>query len=344
MWVPRFTVLAVALLVPCRVRAQEVEGWLELRTHLYSGVEGERLQVVELVRPEFSAPLSQRLWAVATVEMAFSQGRDMQVELQRTLQGSDMGPLLDLMDCTWPEESNTFLDVSEVQDYLNVERLYLDAYLPAADLRVGRQAIQWGSGFMVSPTDPFPQVLLMEPWSSRAGVNAVRATFPIDRHQIQLVGGTDDAFQHARLALRGTANVLQTDISLLGVYREEASDGLLGLDLRGTLGAGFWFEGAWHVREGADDYAAFVVGLDYSFPLLDSLVLTGQYYRNGSGSAQVDFSQMAGGLSSGLEPPSATAPRSSSPPTTTPPTTTPPPTPSLPPSTAATTPCCRPCS
>lgn len=108
----------------------------------------------------------------------------------------------------------------------------------------------WGSAFMVNPTDLFPQVLFLEPWRPRAGVNAARASIHIgDAHRLQLVAGSDDDFQAPRLATRGTVNLLQTEWLVIGAWRPEADDGLVGVGIKGTLGVGFSADGAWHLRE-----------------------------------------------------------------------------------------------
>jgi len=276
-------------------QAADVEGFAEVRATTYAGVEGEPVFLVERFRPTFDADLGDRFAISATVEASFNQGRRTQTELQRTLEDSDLGPLLDQAECSWPTEDNTFLGISETDDYLWVDRLYIDAYLPGADLRLGRQALNWGSAFMVNPTDPFPQVLLLEPWKPRAGVNALRASIPVgDAHRVQLVAGTDDDFKQPRLAGRGTLNVLETDWSVVGAWRPEADDGLVGLDIKGTLGVGFWAEAAWHVRD--EPYGEGAVGLDYSFPVLDSLIVTAQYYRNGREQDTDTTSSLAGAV------------------------------------------------
>ena len=285
------------------VSAAEVDGFAELRAQYSAGVAGTPVFFIERVRPTLDAELGERLAMSVTVEAALTQGRRTQAELQRTLEESDLGPLLDQAQCTWPTEDNELLGVSAASDYLWVDRLYVDAYLPAADLRIGRQALNWGSAFMVNPTDPFPQVLLLEPWRPRAGVNAARASIPVgDAHRLQLVAGSDDTFQSPRLAARGTANLLETDWSLVGAWRPEASDGLVGVDIKGTLGVGFWGEGAWHVRE-QDPYGEAAVGVDYSFPVLDSLLVTAQYYRNGRDSTASTTTSLTGSI----EPPDCAA-------------------------------------
>ncbi|MEQ1501512.1 MAG: hypothetical protein ABMB14_04735 [Myxococcota bacterium] len=279
--------------------AQEVGGFVEVRGTGYLGVDGTPWQLVERVRPEVDAPLlGDRLALGVAVEAALAQGRSTVDELQRTLDASEFGPLLALADCAWPTHANEALRVDAASDYLSVERLYVDAYLPAIDLRVGRQAINWGSARFFNPTDPFPEVLLSEPWRPRRGVNAVRATIPIgERHQVQLVGGANDTFTAERAAARATLNAAGTDLSLAGAWRGEVDEALVGLDVRGTLGVGFWVEGSIHHRPD-EVWEELAVGVDYSFPVLETLLLTAQYYRNGR-----DADAGVAGLTAALEPP-----------------------------------------
>jgi hypothetical protein len=265
------------------------QGYVEARGQYLLGVDQHPWLFVERVRPEATVPLHERLALTMTVEAALAEGRNLYDELE------DHVPFY-----TAPTYANETFHVSEVGDYLSVERLYLDAWLPFMDVRLGRQAIDWGSAFLVNPTDPFPEVLLTEPWRERAGVDAARVTVPVgERHQLQAVAGIDDAFRDVRAAGRATANFWKTDFSLVGAYREhtleslvgpssvKTRDGLVGLDVRGTAGVGFWLEGAWHLE--ADPYEEVAVGIDYSFAVLDGLVVQGQYYRNGAGSPEASF-------------------------------------------------------
>lgn len=265
---------------------QEVSGFGELRFHAHVGVDGSWWEAVQRLRPEFEAPLHERLVLATTIEVGLHQGRTIQREVQRTLEASDFGPIMSSMGCEWPSADGEVFGRDDVLGHAGVERLYLDAYLPWADLRLGRQAVHWGSAFLVNPTDPFPEVLMTEPWRPRAGVNALRATFPVgDAHQIRALVGTNDRFDAVRLAARGTLRVDVVDLSLMGAWRQETEDGIVGVDVRGTWGVGYWLEAALHVAgpEGDDPYEEIAVGIDYSFPLLEALVLSGQYYRNGGG-------------------------------------------------------------
>jgi hypothetical protein len=275
---------AIVALTPAAVGASGGRGFAELRLHGYSGVEGQPVQTIQRLRPELSADLSDRISLTVGVELGLSQGRSFQNEWRETLRASALGPVFEAAQCAWPEEENSFLRVSRVEDYLSVERLYLDWYLPGADLRLGRQAVHWGSALVVNPTDPFPEILLLEPWRQRRGVNALRATIPIgEDHDVQMVLGGNDALDAARLAVRATLNVGLADISLVGAYRQESESGIVGLDLRGTAVVGYWLEASAHFGDDNEWSEEVAVGIDYSWPVLDGLLVRAQYYRNGAG-------------------------------------------------------------
>ncbi len=293
--------------------AQEVTGLAELRLQQQFGVTGVPWQLTERFRPEFSAPLGERLSLTTTVDLSFAQGRRLQDEVQGVFEASDLftigylpgsiDSLWNIGSCSWPDPaSNEALGISQAGDYLAVDRLYADAYLKGADVRIGRQAVQWGSAQLVNPTDPFPEVLFVEPWRFRRGLNAGRATVPIEGgHQVQVLAGTDDTFRHERLATRGTANIKGTELSLVGAWRGDTDEPLVGLDLRGNVEIGWWFEGALHATE--DPYEEFAVGVDYSFPVFERFVVLAQYYRNGSGSPDAGSTASTGRFAGEVEPP-----------------------------------------
>lgn len=286
--------------------AAETGGFAEIRGSWQVGVDGTPWMLVERVRPDFEAELSERVLLAATPELSLRQGRDVQEELQQAFRASeDFAALFDLLECTWPPaDDDVFLNNDTAGAYLSVERFYLDAYLPQADVRIGRQAIDWGSALWLNPTDPFPEVLFLEPWRQRRGVNAARATVPFaERHHVTAVVGTDDTFRWPRLAGRTTFTFGSTDLSAIGAWRDEVKTGIVGVDLRGNLEVGWWLEGSLHLGKDVDPYEELAVGLDYSFPVLERLVVSGQYYRNGGGADDPRDYDLAGRASADIEPP-----------------------------------------
>lgn len=278
--------MSALLLAAAAAQAQGVEGFAELRLQGYIGVDGDvPLLVVERLRPSFSAPLTDRIGLFTTVEAGMGQGWTPSGALSDLVEQEGLSAAL-LAAVPSAEQDNAWLGVSGADDYLSVDRLYVELLTPQADVRIGRQALNWGSGFVVNPSDPFPELLLTEPWKPRSGMNAVRVDLPIGALSgAQLVAGADDAFLHPRLAGRLTLNALQTDFSVVTAWREEVDEGIFGLDIKGTLGVGFWLEGVLHVSADADPYEELALGLDYSLPVLEQLILTAQYYRSGRGSA-----------------------------------------------------------
>lgn len=299
----------IALLIGL-ASAQEVDvtGIAEVRASVSTGVDGKAWQLVQRVRPEMEAALSERVALTATVEAALAEGRWTQEEVQRTFEESDLGPVFEDAGCVWPVPANEWAHIDDTSDWLRVDRLYVDLYQPKYDLRVGRQPLQWGSAMLINPTDPFPEVLFTEPWRFRAGVNSARVTLPIgQRNQLQAVAATDDLFRYGRIAARGTVNALETDFSVVGAYRGDARNGVVGLDIKGTLEVGFWFEGVLHLSEDAP-YEELAVGLDYSFPVLERLIVGAQYYRNGSGATDPKDYATGSKATGGVEGPDCLAP------------------------------------
>lgn len=127
--------------------AQEVAGFAELRGAAYAAVHGTPVALIERIRPDFSAEFAEGIVLSVTPELLLAQGRSLPDEIAARL-GVERA------------RANEVLRIDGVSDYLSVERLYLDVYGERLDLRLGRQAINWGSAFVVNPTDPFPEVLL----------------------------------------------------------------------------------------------------------------------------------------------------------------------------------------
>ncbi|HZI15920.1 MAG TPA: hypothetical protein VE153_36475 [Myxococcus sp.] len=275
---------AVLVTAPALGSAQEGQGFAELRLSLFPGAAGQKALAVERVRPTLQTELTERVKLVATVEAGLSQGRRTEVELELLFRDQGLGALVEAGVCCGPAYENGTLRINGADDYLDVDRLYADLYAGPADVRAGRQALNWGSAQFFNPTDPFPEVLLAEPWRPRRGVNAVRALIPFgERNDFSAVVATNDALNELRAAGRVRLNWAGTDFAFVGAWRGE-DRAMVGIDLRGTLGVGWWVEAAYFPGRQAHEEVA--VGVDYSFPLLERATVFAQYYRNGAGSRE----------------------------------------------------------
>ncbi len=238
-------------------------GFGEVRGSTFEHQERTRYAFIELIRTDLYVSLSDRFLLSATVEGGFTQDR--------------------VRDLSHASAMRT-----ETGSFLELERLFMDAYLPWVDLRIGKQAVHWGSAFLVNPTDPFPELLETEPWRARSGIHAARGTVRFGAgHQNQLLAGMDDDFQYWLAANRTTFRMGPADLSVSGVWREETESGLVGLDLRGNYEIGYWVEGGMHL-DGSKAREEIAIGADYSFAIFENLLVTAQYYRNNTITTESD--------------------------------------------------------
>lgn len=279
-----------------------LEGYAEVRASGQIGVEGVPWNLTERVRPRLSVPLAERMTFDMVVEGSLTQGRDATEEAANLVMDSELGPLLEAAGCAYSPEPR----YDEVSDYLSVERLHVDLNLPEVDLTIGRQGLNWGSGLVFQPTDLFREVLATEPWRERRGVNAVKAAVPLGDHQVVAVLAVDDDLSPiwderpqelgVSAAIKPTFRVGSTALSPV-MHARSDGDWFAGADLRGNLEVGWWIEGGWH---GEAEAAEVVVGVDYSFDVLQLLYVAAEYRYDGTGVEPdaYDFSARANGVTS----------------------------------------------
>lgn len=269
--------------------AFDLGGYAELRGSYQIGVDGTPWEMVERVRPRFEIAPADRVTAEVVVEGALAQGRVLADEAAGTILASPVGDLLEAADCAYTPDPR----YDSVDDYLSVERLHVDFNTPVADVSVGRQAVNWGSALVFHPTDILQEVVATEPWRERRGMNAIKADLPIGPHSFVVVAAVDDDLSGAyddeplpvTVAAKATVRIAATDWSVVGRSAPEG-DWFAGADLRGTLGVGWWVEGGWH---GDAEAPEVVVGVDYSFPVLEMLYVAAEYRYDGTGVAPDDY-------------------------------------------------------
>ncbi|HNQ35815.1 MAG TPA: hypothetical protein PKN80_07095 [bacterium] len=161
-------------------------------------------------------------------------------------------------------------------------RGYLQVSLPAADLKIGRQGIDWGFGRAWNPTNPFfPVNPLFIEKEEMAGTDAVTLLLPIGQTvSVELLAAGRPGLDQPALAGRGRGNFRQTDYAL--TLYEDGELTLAGLDVSRTI-AQAEVHGAVALADGPDsDYNSFTAGIDYGFP--GTTLKAGlEYFYNGAG-------------------------------------------------------------
>jgi hypothetical protein len=179
----------------------------------------------------------------------------------------------------------------------NLDRAFFTVTAPQFDLYVGRQAITWGSGHVINPTDVIAPYTYGElDTEDRIGVDAVRLRVPIGfmgEIDAGYVFGDEFEFSQSAFFVRGKFYTARTDWSVLLVgFRENL---LAGLDLTRDIGrAGFWMEGGYVFVDALDkngisespDYFRGSIGFDYSF-WGDTYGFI-EYHFNGAGSNRAE--------------------------------------------------------
>lgn len=291
------------------VEASTLKGYAELRGS-YTDAAGTPWLLVERLRPTVKIAPTDRFTFETTLEIHADQGRYATAEamdLVKEQLGDDLYALaLAASGCTEADVAAlTERQIDGIGDVVGVDRLFIDVNLPAADLRIGRQAVSWGSALVFNPTDVFAEVIVAEPWRERKGVDAARLTVPLgQRAQVLGVIGADGIpdgqIEHLRGGLRGTLSTPRVGASAVVFTDGDRSFG--GVDLKGDAGVGWWLEGGYNLDRSGDEpegYAKASLGLDYSFPVLQVLYVAAQVSFDGSGLAPEDYDFTAA-MSDGL--------------------------------------------
>jgi hypothetical protein len=181
----------------------------------------------------------------------------------------------DFSDRIYPAKGEA---VSSFGIFHNLDRCFFTIKTSVADIFIGRQAIAWGSGHFINPTDVIAPFTFNElDTEERRGVDAVRVRIPLgmmDELDLGYVPGKDFKFKNSAFYVRGKTYLLKTDAAfLLMGFRENL---LIGLDVtRAIGGAGAWFEAAYvdpdffnkDKEQFMDEKSYFraSVGMDYTF-------------------------------------------------------------------------------
>jgi hypothetical protein len=286
--IPLLTMPAHAALPP----NLDFRGYAELRT-THQDSQGTSWQTVERLRPTLKAYPLERVRLTATGQAILVQGRYQTGEVFELLRDpiesmlppdpNGSRPSLEeaIEECGWELELEREID--EISDVLTLERLYLDWNTQWADVRIGRQSLNWGSALFINPTDVFAQNLLAEPWQEREGLEALRVNAPLgSQGMVTAVLAVGEDWTDWKAGAKAGANLGTTDIYAVGSASDD--EAMVGLDIKGDLLAGLWLEGGYFLpSEDGDGHVEISAGTDYSLPILEQLALALQMSHDGSG-------------------------------------------------------------
>lgn len=179
-----------------------------------------------------------------------------------------------------------------------LDRFRLRLQTDRIQLRLGRQAVSWGSGLLWTPSDFFvsfaPDAIDVD---EKPGVDVVRFLFtpdyettldlivePLDTNETLSVDSEDSS-----LAARAVTHLGEYDLALSGGYL--ASDRVLGMDFSGYLkDAGLHGDVVytWVDESNESDYLRGVLGMDYSFASPWNPYAALEYFYNGLGTDDAD--------------------------------------------------------
>jgi hypothetical protein len=217
-----------------------------------------RLEVGELEEPAIGAVnnrLRLKLSIAASKWLSFEAAYDISPRIQDPLLFQEgiffaaIDPVSyrvdDFSDRIYPARGEA---VSSFGIFHNLDRCFFTIKTSIADIFIGRQAIAWGSGHFINPTDVIAPFTFNElDTEERRGVDAVRVRIPLgmmDELDFGYVPGRDFKFKNSAFYVRGKTYLLKTDMALLLMgFRENL---LIGLDVTHAIGgAGAWFEAAY---------------------------------------------------------------------------------------------------
>lgn len=148
-----------------------------------------------------------------------------------------------------------------------LRRLYLELYLPWADVALGRQIINFGKGAIFSPLDAFSSVELTDLDFRRRGSDVALLRVPLGTMSgFDLITETPlGREQEYATATKLFTTLANWDISLVGIYRHHSGEGRIGGAFKGDLGVGVYGELVEHGGDAAHkSYSEAMIGCDYS--------------------------------------------------------------------------------
>lgn len=189
---------------------------------------------------------------------------------------------------------NTFND-----DFL-FDNAFVSIYTKKLNVRIGKQQLPWGTGYVWNPTNIFHTRNMLDPTYELTGVNALTVQYLLsDESSLTAVVNVADQFNNSNYAIKFKNHIGGFDVSLSHVYFQYTSTDFytfteinepkhqVGADFSGSIGGfGVYGEGAYRFNAAKDNlteanFLNALVGLNYYFA--NGLYAFGEYYYNQNG-------------------------------------------------------------
>ncbi len=185
-----------------------------------------------------------------------------------------------------------------------LDRAYATVGWSRVRLKVGKQPLAWGTGYLWNPTEVIAAKALMDPSYEREGMNALRLDFALGP-SLQLLALPGRDLERSTWICRLVGNVSGYDWAVTGWRRAlpatftqpvETGEYFAGAQFKGdALGLGVWAEGGWHRVDGdGGDWYSFCAGMDRMFAT--QTYVMAEYFRYGSGRVGVGDYDLAAWL------------------------------------------------
>ncbi len=177
---------------------------------------------------------------------------------------------------------------------VDLDRAFFDVELGDWDLRIGRQAINFGQAQIWNPVDLVDSNSPLDFDVVKEGIDAFRASWAASSTaSVQGLVAFPDGGTLA--LLRGEVLAGSADLGFLAAADARTDEVVFGFDVKGDWGVGYWIESAFHDLSEGEDYLQVVAGFDYSFAVQDQLYLAVQLYHDesgGTGVADYDYASL----------------------------------------------------
>ena len=173
-----------------------------------------------------------------------------------------------------------------------LDRLYIALLGEHGSLRIGRQAITWGNGFVFNPMDlfnPFPPTAIDRDY--KVGDDMINAQYSLKQFgDLQLLyvarrNPDNDEVEFDQASLAGKLHFALGTNEFDVLAAKHFEDHVIGAGSRGYLGNTAWrLDTTWTFLDDGDDYLSLVANMDYSWVWFKkNFYGFVEYYYNGLG-------------------------------------------------------------